>query len=92
MFPRRTKRTSLIAGPPRDKNTKTTKHYIVAADDERKDGELTIGCGGKEETEGRKGHSMACVITCFAWIAGVCTVHQSTSTSPAAGADSGGRN
>lgn len=68
------------------------QHYIVLADDERKDGALTIGCGGKEEAEGRKGHSMVCVITCFASIGGVCTVRQSTTTSPAAGADGGGRN
>lgn len=83
MFPRHTKRTSLIAGPWRDKNTKTTKHYIVSADDEGKDGELRMGCGDGGRAEGRKGHSMVCVITCFASIGGVCTVRQSTSVSPA---------
>ena len=87
MFPRHTKRTSLIAGPRRDKNTKTTKHYIVLANDKRKDGVLSIGCGCKEEAEERKRHSMVCVITCFASIGSVRTVRQSTSTSPAAGAD-----
>lgn len=49
-----------------------------------------MGCGGGE-AEGRKGPSMVCVITCFASIGRVCTVSQSTTVSPAAGADGGGR-
>lgn len=51
-----------------------------------KDGELGIGWGR------RKGNSMVWVITCFASIAGVCTVRQSASASSTAGAAGGGRN
>ncbi len=54
--------------------------------------ELRMGCSGRGQAEWRKGHSMVCVITCFASIGSVCTVRQSTSLSPAAGAAGGGRN
>lgn len=54
--------------------------------------EARKGCSGRGQAEWRKGHSMVCVITCFASIGSVCTVRQSTSVSPATGADGGGRN
>lgn len=47
-----------------------------------------MSCGGRE-VAGRKGHSVVCVITCYACISGVCTVCQSMSVSVAAGADGG---
>lgn len=50
-----------------------------------------MSCGGGE-VEGRKGHSVVCVITCFACICGVCTICQSMSVSAAAGADGGRKN
>lgn len=40
-----------------------------------------MGCGGGGKAEQRKGHSMACVIACFASTGDVHTVRQSTSAS-----------